>query len=151
MLRASGLIRPKADGKGPCTVRLAGKTATVPVTVLGVHTQVLFMSTCTMSNAGLVAARLQHRRLATVQQVENGFKLFAPRLRPDRSTCDALTDDQASKWHINLACARTSSMMLFEAHRGYPRGRALCQTGRSRTLRNSCAHWITERQRQART
>ena len=31
----SGLVRPKADGKGSLTLRLAGKTATVPVTVLG--------------------------------------------------------------------------------------------------------------------
>ena len=36
----SGLLRPKADGKGTLVLRLAGKTASVPVTVLGLDTPV---------------------------------------------------------------------------------------------------------------
>jgi WD40 repeat protein len=122
----SGLIRPRADGKGALTVRLAGKTATVPVTVLGMNTPVH------VDFAHDVAPVLS--RLGCNQgtchgsaQGKNGFKLSLRGYDPIFDV-RALTDDQAAR-HINLA-SPDDSMMLLKPTGAVPHvGGALMQPG----------------------
>ena len=105
----SGLIRPRADGKGTLTVRLAGKTATVPVTVLGLNTPVHIDFTHDVApvlsrlgcNAGTCHGSAQGK---------NGFKLSLRGYDPIFDV-RALTDDQAGR-HINVASPDDSMMLL---------------------------------------
>ena len=78
----SGLLRPKADGKGTLVIRLAGKTASVPVTVLGLHTAGARRLRA-RRRAGAVAAGLQRGDLPRLGPGEERLQALAPRLRPD--------------------------------------------------------------------
>ena len=78
----SGLVRPRADGKATLTLRLAGKSVEVPVTVLGVNTP------CQgrlrpRRRAGALAAGLQRRDLPRLGPGQERLQALAPRLRPD--------------------------------------------------------------------
>jgi WD40 repeat protein len=105
----SGLIRPTADGKADLTVRLAGKSATVPVTVLGLNTPVRIDFTHDVApvlsrlgcNAGTCHGSAQGK---------NGFKLSLRGYDPIFDV-RALTDDQAGR-HINVASPDNSMMLL---------------------------------------
>ena len=105
----SGLIRPMADGKADLTVKLAGKTATVPVTVLGLNTPIRVDFTHDVApvlsrlgcNAGTCHGSAQGK---------NGFKLSLRGYDPIFDV-RALTDDQAGR-HINVASPDNSMMLL---------------------------------------
>ncbi len=105
----SGLVRPKADGKGVLTLRLAGKIARVPVTVLGLNTPVHVDFTHDVApvlsrlgcNAGTCHGSAQGK---------NGFKLSLRGYDPIFDV-RALTDDQAAR-HVNVASPEHSMMLL---------------------------------------
>ena len=78
----SGLVRPRADGKATLTLRLAGKTAEVPVTVLGVNTPRPGRLR-PRRRAGALAARLQLGDLPRLGPGQERLQALAPRLRPD--------------------------------------------------------------------
>jgi len=105
----SGLLRPKADGKGTLVVRLAGKTASVPVTVLGLHTPVhvdfAHDVAPVLSRLGCNAGTCHGSA-----QGKNGFKLSLRGYDPIFDV-RALTDDQAAR-HVNLASPDDSMMLL---------------------------------------
>jgi WD40 repeat protein len=105
----SGLIRPKADGKGTLTVRLAGKTATAPVIVLGLNTPVRVDF---VHDVAPVLSRLgcNQGTCHGSAQGKNGFKLSLRGYDPIFDV-RALTDDQAAR-HVNLASPEDSMMLL---------------------------------------
>ena len=119
-LSRSGLIRPKADGKGTLTLRLAGKTATVPVTVLGLNTPVHIDFA---HDVAPVLSRLgcNSGTCHGSAQGKNGFKLSLRGYDPIFDV-RALTDDQAAR-HINLASPDDSMMLLKPTGGGAPRRR----------------------------
>ncbi len=122
----SGLVRPRADGKGELTVRLAGKTATVPVTVLGLNTPVRVDFT---HDVAPVLSRLgcNQGTCHGSAQGKNGFKLSLRGYDPIFDV-RALTDDQAAR-HVNLA-SPDDSMMLQKPTGAVPHaGGALMQPG----------------------
>jgi len=105
----SGLLRPKADGKGTLVIRLAGQTASVPVTVLGLHTPVrvdfAHDVAPVLSRLGCNAGTCHGSA-----QGKNGFKLSLRGYDPIFDV-RALTDDQAAR-HVNLASPDDSMMLL---------------------------------------
>jgi WD40 repeat protein/mono/diheme cytochrome c family protein len=122
----SGLVRPKADGKGTLVLRLQGKSASVPVTVLGVHTapKVDFVHDVApvLSRIGCNAGTCHGSA-----QGKNGFKLSLRGYDP-LFDVRALTDDQAAR-HVNLASPE-DSMMLQKPTGAVPHvGGALIQPG----------------------
>src|SRR5207247_3576203 len=122
----SGLVRPKADGQGRLVLRLAGQTAAVPVTVLGLQTpaRVDFVHDVApvLSRIGCNAGTCHGSA-----QGKNGFKLSLRGYDPIFDV-RALTDDQAAR-HINLA-SPDDSMMLLKPTGAVPHvGGALIQPG----------------------
>ena len=122
----SGLIRPKADGKGTLTLKLAGKTATVPVTVQGlkasVHIDFAHDVAPMLSRLGCNAGTCHGSA-----QGKNGFKLSLRGYDP-LFDVRSLTDDLAAR-HINLA-SPDDSMMLSKPAGLVPHvGGALIQPG----------------------
>jgi WD40 repeat protein len=105
----SGLVRPKADGKGTLTLRLGGKTASVPLTVSGlakpVHVEFAHDVAPVLSRLGCNAGTCHGSA-----QGKNGFKLSLRGYDP-LFDVRALTDDQASR-HVNLASPDDSMMLL---------------------------------------
>ena len=125
-LSRSGLIRPVADGKGTLTLRLAGKTATVPVTVLGLNTPV---HADFIHDVAPVLSRLgcNSGTCHGSAQGKNGFKLSLRGYDPIFDV-RALTDDQAGR-HVNVA-SPDDSMMLLKPTAAVPHvGGALIQPG----------------------
>jgi WD40 repeat protein/mono/diheme cytochrome c family protein len=121
-----GLVRPRKDGKANLQLNLAGKTATVPVTVLGLHTPVrvdfVHDVAPVLSRLGCNAGTCHG-----AAQGKNGFKLS---LRGYDALFDvrALTDDEAAR-HVNLA-SPDDSMMLMKPTGAVPHvGGALMQPG----------------------
>ncbi len=121
-----GLVRPSKDGKATLNLSLAGKTASVSVTVLGLNTPVRVDFSHDVApvlsrlgcNAGTCHGSAQGK---------NGFKLS---LRGYDALFDvrALTDDEAAR-HINLASPE-NSMMLMKPTGAVPHvGGALMQPG----------------------
>ena len=122
----SGLVRPRADGKGTLIVRLAGKSVEVPVTVLGVHTtpKVDFVHDVApvLSRIGCNSGTCHGSA-----QGKNGFKLSLRGYDPIFDV-RGLTDDQAAR-HISLA-SPDASMMLLKPTGAVPHvGGALIQSG----------------------
>ena len=122
----SGLVRPRADGKGKLVLRLAGQSVAVPVTVLGVHTapKVDFVHDVApvLSRVGCNAGTCHGSA-----QGKNGFKLSLRGYDP-LFDVRALTDDQAAR-HVNLASPE-DSMMLLKPTGAVPHvGGALIQPG----------------------
>jgi WD40 repeat protein/mono/diheme cytochrome c family protein len=122
----SGLVRPKADGKGSLVLGLAGKSVSVPMTVLGIHTPVRVDF---VHDVAPVMSRLgcNQGTCHGSAQGKNGFKLS---LRGYDPVFDvrALTDDHAAR-HINLA-SPDDSMMLTKPTGAVPHvGGALIQPG----------------------
>ena len=122
----SGLVRPRADGKSTLTLRLAGKSAELPVTVLGVHEapKVDFVRDVApvLSRVGCNSGTCHGSA-----QGKNGFKLS---LRGYDQLFDvrALSDDQAAR-HVNLASPE-DSMILLKPTGAVPHvGGALIQPG----------------------
>ncbi len=122
----SGLVRPRADGKAKLTLRLAGKSAELPVTVLGVHEapKVDFVRDVApvLSRVGCNSGTCHGSA-----QGKNGFKLS---LRGYDQLFDvrALSDDQAAR-HVNLASPE-DSMILLKPTGAVPHvGGALIQPG----------------------
>jgi WD40 repeat protein/mono/diheme cytochrome c family protein len=105
----SGLVRPKADGKATITLRLADKTASVPVTVLGmntaVHVDFVHDVAPVLSRVGCNAGTCHG-----AAQGKNGFKLSLRGYDP-LFDVRALTDDHAAR-RINLASPDDSTMLL---------------------------------------
>jgi WD40 repeat protein len=105
----SGLVRPKADGKGTLVLRLAGKTASVPVTIIGqsslVHVDFAHDVAPVLSRLGCNAGTCHGSA-----QGKNGFKLSLRGYDPIFDV-RALTDDQAAR-HVNLASPDDSMMLL---------------------------------------
>ncbi|MGP0070054.1 MAG: c-type cytochrome domain-containing protein, partial [Isosphaeraceae bacterium] len=105
----SGLVRPRADGKGTLILRLAGKSAEVPVTVLGVHSapKVDFIHDVApvLSRVGCNSGTCHGSA-----QGKNGFKLSLRGYDPIFDV-RALTDDQAAR-HVSLASPESSMMLL---------------------------------------
>jgi WD40 repeat protein/mono/diheme cytochrome c family protein len=122
----SGLVRPRADGKGTLVLRLSGKSVEVPVTVLGVHTapKVDFVHDVApvLSRIGCNSGTCHGSA-----QGKNGFKLSLRGYDPIFDV-RALTDDQAAR-HISLA-SPDASMMLLKPTGAVPHvGGALIQPG----------------------
>jgi WD40 repeat protein len=121
-----GIVRPRKDGKATLQVGLSGKTATVSVTVLGLHTPVrvdfVHDVAPVLSRLGCNAGTCHG-----AAQGKNGFKLS---LRGYDNLFDvrALTDDEAAR-HVNLASPE-DSMMLMKPTGAVPHvGGALMQPG----------------------
>jgi WD40 repeat protein len=121
-----GLVRPRKDGKATMHLGLAGKTVSVPVSVLGLHTpiRVDFAHDVApvLSRLGCNAGTCHG-----AAQGKNGFKLS---LRGYDALFDvrSLTDDEAAR-HINLA-SPDDSMMLMKPTGAVPHvGGALFQPG----------------------
>ncbi len=122
----SGLVRPRTDGKATLVLRLEGKSAQVPVTVLGVTDtpKVDFVQDVApvLSRIGCNSGTCHGSA-----QGKNGFKLS---LRGYDQLFDvrALTDDQAAR-HVNLASPE-DSMILLKPTGAVPHvGGALIQPG----------------------
>jgi WD40 repeat protein/mono/diheme cytochrome c family protein len=125
-LSRSGLLRPKADGKANLALRLGGKSASVPVTVLGlktpVHVEFAHDVAPVLSRLGCNAGTCHGSA-----QGKNGFKLSLRGYDPIFDV-RALTDDQAAR-HVNLA-SPDDSMMLLKPTAAVPHvGGGLMQTG----------------------
>ena len=122
----SGLIRPKSDGKGTLTLTLAGKTATVPVTVQGVkesvHIDFAHDVAPVLSRLGCNAGTCHGSA-----QGKNGFKLSLRGYDP-LFDVRSLTDDLAAR-HINLASPDDSMMLSKPSGRVPHVGGALIQPG----------------------
>jgi WD40 repeat protein/mono/diheme cytochrome c family protein len=122
----SGLVRPKSEGKGSLEIKLAGQSASVPVTVEGVSAAIR------VDFAHDVAPVLS--RLGCNQgtchgsaQGKNGFKLSLRGYDP-LFDVRALTDDHAAR-RINLA-SPDNSLMLLKPTGAVPHvGGALMQVG----------------------
>jgi len=122
----SGLLRPKADGKENLIFRLAGKSASVPVTVLGVNTP---LRADFVHDVAPILSRLgcNQGTCHGSAQGKNGFKLSLRGYDPIFDV-RALTDDHAAR-HINLA-SPDDSMMLMKPTGAVPHvGGALMQPG----------------------
>ena len=122
----SGLVRPRADGKATLVLRLEGKSAEVPVTVLGVNLppKVDFVQDVApvLSRIGCNAGTCHGSA-----QGKNGFKLSLRGYDP-LFDARALTDDQAAR-HINMASPE-DSMILLKPTGAVPHvGGALIQPG----------------------
>ncbi|OAI47917.1 hypothetical protein AYO44_08560, partial [Planctomycetaceae bacterium SCGC AG-212-F19] len=104
-----GLVSPKADGKGNLTVKLADKTAVVPVDVTGMKDDrpVDFIRDVApvLSRLGCTAGTCHGSA-----QGKNGFKLSLRGYDP-LSDVRALTDDLASR-RVNIASPDDSLMLL---------------------------------------
>jgi WD40 repeat protein/mono/diheme cytochrome c family protein len=104
-----GLVRPRQDGKATLRLSLAGKTASIAVMVLGLHTPVrvdfVHDVAPVLSRLGCNAGTCHG-----AAQGKNGFKLS---LRGYDALFDvrALTDDEAAR-HVNLASPEDSMMLL---------------------------------------
>ncbi len=122
----SGLVRPHADGKGTLTLRLAGKSVEVPVTVLGVNTapRVDFVHDVApvLSRLGCNAGTCHGSA-----QGKAGFKLSLRGYDPIFDV-RALTDDHASR-RVNLASPDDSMMLLKPTGAAPHVGGALMQPG----------------------
>jgi WD40 repeat protein len=109
LVSRSGLVSPTADGKGTLSVRLAGKTVTVPVTVLGqnapVHVDFARDVAPVLSRLGCNAGTCHGSA-----QGKNGFKLSLRGYDPLYDV-RALTDDHGSR-RVNLASPDDSLMLL---------------------------------------
>ena len=105
----SGLLRPKADGKGTLVLRPGGQDASVPVTVLGletpVHVDFAHDVAPVMSRLGCNPGTCHGSA-----QGKNGFKLSLRGYDPIFDV-RAFTDDQAAR-HVNLASPDDSMMLL---------------------------------------
>jgi WD40 repeat protein/mono/diheme cytochrome c family protein len=105
----SGLVRPKADGQDTLVLSLAGKSASVPITVLGlkkpVHADFAHDVAPVLSRLGCNAGTCHGSA-----QGKNGFKLSLRGYDPIFDV-RALTDDQAAR-HVNLASPDDSMMLL---------------------------------------
>jgi WD40 repeat protein/mono/diheme cytochrome c family protein len=135
----SGLVRPKGDGKANLQFKLAGQSASVPVTVLGLNTPVRVDFSHDVApvlsrlgcNAGTCHGSAQGK---------NGFKLSLRGYDP-LFDVRALTDDHAAR-RINLA-SPDDSMMLLKPTAAVPHiGGGLIQPGEPyyEILRS----WITD-------
>ena len=125
-LSRSGLIRPKSDGTGTLNLTLAGKTATVPVTVQGVkesvHIDFAHDVAPVLSRLGCNAGTCHGSA-----QGKNGFKLSLRGYDP-LFDVRSLTDDLAAR-HINLASPDDSMMLSKPSGRVPHVGGALIQPG----------------------
>ena len=135
----SGLLRPHADGNGTLELRLGDKTASVPVTIIGMKKPV---HVDFASNVAPVLSRLgcNQGTCHGSAQGKNGFKLS---LRGYDQLFDvrALTDDQAAR-HVNLA-SPDDSMILLKPTGAVPHvGGALMQPGEP--YYEIIRSWITE-------
>jgi WD40 repeat protein/mono/diheme cytochrome c family protein len=105
----SGLVRPKSDGKTTLSLALAGKSAKVPVTVLGMDTPVrvdfVHDVAPVLSRVGCNAGTCHGSA-----QGKNGFKLSLRGYDPIFDV-RALTDDHAAR-RVNLASPDDSTMLL---------------------------------------
>ncbi len=139
-----GLVRPRKDGKATLNLSLAGKTASIPVTVLGLHTPVrvdfAHDVAPVLSRLGCNAGTCHG-----AAQGKNGFKLS---LRGYDALFDvrALTDDEAAR-HVNLASPE-DSMMLMKPTGAVPHVGGAHATGRA-LLRATAV--VDRRWRQARS
>jgi hypothetical protein len=138
-LTRSGLLRPKADGKGTLSLRLGGKSVAVPVTVLGlntpVHVDFVHDVMPTLSRLGCNAGTCHGSA-----QGKNGFKLSLRGYDP-LFDVRSLTDDHAAR-RVNLA-SPDDSMMLLKTTGAAPHvGGVLMQPGEPyyETIRS----WIAE-------
>jgi len=122
----SGLVRPKADGKASLQLRLAGQSAVVPVTVLGLNTP---MRADFAHDVAPVLSRLgcNGGTCHGSAQGKNGFKLSLRGYDPIFDV-RALTDDHAAR-HINLASPDDSMMLLKPTGAAPHIGGALIQPG----------------------
>ena len=122
----SGLVRPRADGKATLTLRLAGKSVEVPVTVLGVNAspKVDFVHDVApvLSRLGCNAGTCHGSA-----QGKNGFKLSLRGYDPIFDV-RALTDDLAAR-RVNLASPDDSLMLLKPTGAAPHVGGALMQPG----------------------
>ncbi len=122
----SGLVRPRADGKGTLVLRLAGQAVEVPVTVLGVNAapKVDFVHDIApvLSRLGCNAGTCHGSA-----QGKNGFKLSLRGYDP-LFDVRALTDDHAAR-RVNVA-SPDDSLMLLKPTGAVPHvGGALMQPG----------------------
>src|SRR5262249_51041449 len=118
--------RPLKDGKATLRLALAGKTVSLPVTVLGLHTPVrvdfVHDVAPVLSRLGCNAGTCHG-----AAQGKNGFKLSRRGYDP-LVDVGALTDGEAAR-HVNLASPE-DSMMLMKPTGGVPHvGGALIQPG----------------------
>jgi WD40 repeat protein len=122
----AGLLRPKADGKGDLVLRLAGKTAKVPVMVEGL-TRPVHVDFATDVAPVLSRLGCNQGTCHGSAQGKNGFKLSLRGYDP-LFDVRALTDDNAAR-HVNLASPE-DSMMLLKPTGAVPHvGGALMQPG----------------------
>ena len=122
----SGVLRPRADGKGTLVLRLAGKTAPAPITVSGfsrpVHVHFATDVAPVLSRLGCNQGTCHGSAKG-----KNGFKLSLRGYDP-LFDVRALTDDQAAR-HVNLA-SPDDSMILLKPTGAVPHvGGALMQPG----------------------
>ncbi len=105
----SGLIRPRGDGKGTLKLSIGGKSATLPVTVLGLA---LPMRVDYVRDVAPLLSKLgcNQGTCHGSAQGKNGFKLSLRGYDP-LFDVRALTDDHAAR-RINLASPDLSLMLL---------------------------------------
>src|SRR5262249_7523340 len=105
----AGLVRPTSDGKATLSLALAGKTAHLPLTVVGMNTplRVDFVHDVApvLSRVGCNAGTCHGSA-----QGKNGFKLSLRGYDPIFDV-RSLTDDHAAR-RINLASPDDSTMLL---------------------------------------
>jgi WD40 repeat protein len=135
----SGLVRPNSDGKGVLMLSLAGKSAVVPVVVLGLGSpvQVDFIH-----DVNPILSRLgcNTGTCHGAAQGKNGFKLSLRGYDP-LFDVRALVDDNASR-HVSLASPE-DSMMLDKPTGAVPHvGGALMQPGEP--YYEALRSWIAE-------
>jgi WD40 repeat protein len=122
----SGLVRPRKDGKATLTMKLAGQSASIPVTVSEFNAP---MHVDFIHDVAPVLSRLgcNQGTCHGSAQGKNGFKLSLRGYDP-LFDIRALTDDHAGR-HINLA-SPDDSMMLTKPTGAVPHvGGALIQRG----------------------
>ncbi|AGA28815.1 DUF1549 domain-containing protein [Singulisphaera acidiphila] len=134
-----GLVRPTSDGKATLSLTIGGKTAEVPVTVIGANTAIrvdyIHDVNPVLSRLGCNAGTCHGSA-----QGKNGFKLSLRGYDP-LFDVRALTDDHGAR-RVNLA-SPDDSLMLLKATGSVPHvGGQLIQPGEPyyETLRN----WITD-------
>lgn len=105
----TGLVRPRSDGKGTLTLTIGGKSAEVPVTVLGLDSPV---QVDYVHDVMPVLSRLgcNQGTCHGAAAGKNGFKLSLRGYDP-LFDVRALTDDHGAR-RINLASAEESMMLL---------------------------------------
>ncbi len=140
----SGLVRPKADGKGTLALRLAGKTADRAGDGAGAeHAGARRLRA--RRRAGAVAAGLQRGDLPRLGPGEERLQALAPRLRPDLRRAGADRRPGRAARQPRLARRQHDAP---EADRGRaPRRRRLDPAGRA-VLRDHAL--LDRRRRQAR-